>query len=159
MPGPTVDDLVAIYSQAKSGTMGHAEHRLFQQYGLEPLIPLLARAFPLVRQSKGRARILFWLPRFARTHQEVVALARAALADRSCIVRDHACSILAYSLRSDVVPELTTLLAHPDPGTRASAAAAIDAIVQKNHHYFVDRQHSGKTFWGVSPGDIPGRSF
>jgi hypothetical protein len=156
---PTIDELVALYSQTKGSDVGQAEHRLFQQHGLESLIPLLASACPLIRRASGRARILFWLPRYARTHQEVVSLALSALADRSYIVREYACSILAYSLRLDVIPQLTSLQAHSDPKTRASAAAAIDAISSKNHHYFVDRSHSGSTFWGVNPGDTPGRSF
>ncbi|MBP1475216.1 HEAT repeat domain-containing protein [Frateuria sp. MAH-13] len=156
---PTVDELIALYSEAKGSDLGRAEHRLFQQYGLESLVPLLASAYPHIRRSHGRASILFWLPRYARARQDVVSLALSALADRSTIVREYACSILAYSLRHDVIPQLTSLLAHQDPKTRASAAAAIDAISNKNHHYYVDRSHSGSTFWGVNPGDVPGRSF
>jgi hypothetical protein len=156
---PTIDELVALYSQTKGSDVGQAEHRLFQQYGLEPLIPLLASAYPLIRCCSGRARILFWLPRYARKHQEVVSLALSALADRSYIVREYACSILAYSLRPDVIPQLTSLQAHPDLKTRTAAAAAIDSISSKNHHYFVDRKHSGSTFWGASQGDVPKRSF
>jgi len=156
---PTIDELVALYSQTKGSNVGQAEHRLFRQHGLEPLIPLLASAYPLIRRSSGRASILFWLPRYARTHQEVVSLALSALADRSYVVREHACSILAYSLRPDVIPQLTLLQAHSDPKTRAMATAAIDAISSKNHHYFVDRTHSGSTFWSVSPGDVPRQPF
>ena len=156
---PTIDELVALYSQTKGSDVGQAEHRLFQQYGLEPLIPLLASAYPLIRRSNGRASILFRLPRYARVRQDVVSLALSALADRSSIVREYACSILAYSLRSDVIPQLASLQSHPDLKTRAAAAAAIDAISSKNHHYFVDRKHSGSTFWGVNPDDVPGRSF
>lgn len=156
---PTIDELVALYSQTKGSDVGQAEHRLFQQHGLEPLIPLLASAYPLIRRCSGRASILFWLPRYARTHQEVVSLALSALTDRSYIVREHACSILAYSLRPDVIPQLTALQAHSDLKTRAAASAAVNAISSKNHHYFVDRKHSGSTFWGVNPGDVPGQSF
>jgi hypothetical protein len=159
MSFPTVGELVSLYSQAKGSDVAQAEHLLFQRHGLEPLIPLLARAYPRIRRSGGRASILFWLPRYARTRQDVVSLALSALTDRSFMVREYACSILAYSLRLDIIPQLTSLQAHPDLRTRASAAAAIDAISCKNHHYYVDLSHSGSTFWGVNPGDVPGQSF
>lgn len=156
---PAIDEIVAIYSQTKGSDVGQAEHRLFQKFGLEPLIPLLASAFPLVRRCDGRASILFSLPRFARRRQDVVSLALLALADRSYIVRESACSVLAYSLRPDVIPHLMSMQGHADLKTRAAATAAIDAISNQNHHYFVDRKHSGSTFWGVNPGDVPGQPF
>jgi hypothetical protein len=152
---PTVDELVALYSQAKGSDIGRAESRLFQQHGLESLIPLLAKAYPRIRRFSGRACILFWLLRYARTRQDVVSLALSALTDRSFVVREYACSILAYSLRPEAIPQLTSLLAHPDLKTRASALAAIDAISSTNHHYYIDRSHSGSTFWGVNPGGVP----
>jgi hypothetical protein len=37
--------------------------------------------------------------------------------------------------------------------TVEDARAAIDAIARKNHHYFVDRTHSGRSFWVVNPED------
>jgi hypothetical protein len=40
--------------------------------------------------------------------------------------------------------------------TPADAVAAIEAILKKNHHLFVDRSHSGKTFWQVNAGDMKG---
>ncbi|HET7307125.1 MAG TPA: hypothetical protein VFK24_04840 [Gammaproteobacteria bacterium] len=152
---PSIDELVAIYSQSRASDIGQSENRLFQSYGLEPLIPLLVEAYPHIRRSAGRASILFWLVRFARTHPAVVSLATSALSDRAYLVREYACSILAYSLRREVLPQLTSLQAHPDQRTRAAAAAAVDAISHNNHHYFVDREHTGNTFWGVNSGDMP----
>jgi hypothetical protein len=155
MPLPSVDELVAIYSQGRGSDIGQSEQRLFQAFGLESLVPLLIEAFPRVRRGDGRASILFWLVRFARTHPAVVSLAISALSDRAYLVREEACSILAYSLRRDVLPQLAPLQTHPDQKTRAAAAAAVDAICNNNHHYFVDRGHTGCTFWGVNPGDEP----
>lgn len=156
MPFPSVDELVAIYSQSRASEIGQSEDRLFQEHGTEPLVPLLVEAYAHIRRSVGRASILFWLLRYARTHQAVVPLALSALTDRSYLVREYACSILAYSLRHDVLPQLTLQQAHPDPKSRADAAAAIDAIVSQNHHLYVDRAHTGSTFWVVNPGDMPG---
>jgi hypothetical protein len=153
---PSIDELVATYSQSRASDIGQSEHRLSQRHGLEPLVPLLIEAYPRIRRSGGRAAILFWLVRYARTNQPVVALALSALTDRAYLVREYACSILAYSLRGDVLPQLALLQGHPDPKTRADAAAAVDAISCKNHHYYLDRGHTGGTFWGVNPGDVPG---
>jgi hypothetical protein len=155
MPLPSVDELVAIYSQGRGSDIGQSEQRLFQAFGLESLVPLLIKAFPHVRRSAGRASILFWLVRFARTQPAVVSLAISALSDRAYLVREEACSILAYSLSREVLPSLASLQTHPDQKTRAAARAAVDAICNNNHHYFVDRGHTGRTFWGVNPGDEP----
>jgi hypothetical protein len=70
------------------------------------------------------------------------------------MVRKRACSILAYSLRQDAVPHLEHLLCHRDQKTRDDAAAAIDAIKHRNHHYWVDRDQSGRVFWKVGPETI-----
>ena len=67
----------------------------------------------------------------------------------------HACEVLAYSLREDTIPFLEPLLQHPSARTRDEAAAAIDAIKHKNHHYYLDRTHSGNAFWVVNPEDDP----
>jgi hypothetical protein len=69
-------------------------------------------------------------------------------------VRYRACGLLAYSLRADALPELEPLLGHRDQRTVEDARAAIDAIRSHNHHFFVDRGHSGRSFWEVNKGDL-----
>jgi hypothetical protein len=128
---------------------------MFERYGAERLVLLLVRAYPHLRRSEGRSALLFSLPRFARSHPAVIDLAVGALADRAFLVREYACAILAYSLQESAIPALESLATHPHAETRASSEAAIDAIRSKNHHYYVDREHSGNTFWQVRPTDIP----
>lgn len=152
---PSVDEFVAVYNQVRASDVARAEQRLFQNHGIEAVVPQLVRSYPRVRRGHGRASILFWLPRFARSHPQVVELAVAALQDPTCQVRSEACAILAYSLREDTLPSLAPLLAHTHPKTRADAAAAMDAISHRNHHFYVDRAHTGSTFWGVGPVDFP----
>ena len=146
---PAVQHIADGYGQARTSDVGQFELRLFQQFGEEPLIPLLAAAFPLVRRANGRAAILFKLLRYSRRYPEVASLAMAALADRAYLVREHACSMLAYSLRQEALPALHALNTHIDAKTRADALAAADAITQQNHHYYVDRAHTGTTLWQV----------
>ena len=75
--------------------------------------------------------------------------------DRSKTVRMHVCEVLAYSLRHGAIPSLERFLGHPVAETRVTAAAAIDAIHHHNHHFYIDRQHKGTSFWVVNPQDDP----
>ena len=147
---PGIDEIVSTYDQRRASNIGQAEQLLFQRHGLELLLPLLIEAYTRIRRGEGRAAILSWLIRCARSHPPVVALAQAALEDRAYLVRERACAVLAYSLRADVLPRLALMQQHPDARTRADIAAAMDAISCRNHHYFVDREHTGSTFWEVS---------
>ena len=87
--------------------------------------------------------------RFARTSDIAFELGITALHDRSFVVRYRACGLLAFSQRRDALPALRPLLKHRDPRTAADATAAIDAIKRRNHHYFIDREHTGQIFWRV----------
>jgi hypothetical protein len=148
------DEVLATYSGLKGAPLGQAGLKLFQRYGFENLTPKLIAAYPKIGRSEGRVAILSSLLRYARRRDDVVDLARIALVDRAYLARSEACAILAYSLKDEVVPELELLLGHTHRETRADAAAAVDAIRHKNHHFFVDRKHTGSTFWNVNPGDI-----
>jgi hypothetical protein len=86
--------------------------------------------------------------------QELRGLGPAvALGHRSYMVRYRACMVLAYSLRREAISALQSLLQHADARTREDAVRALDAIQHQNHHYFVDTQHSGRTFWVVNETD------
>ena len=124
-------------------------------YGLCAWIPYYLEALPKIRNANGRMHILFWLRSLARKDSRVVGAAIERLNDKSAVVRMYACEILAYSLREDAIASLEELLHHPSARTRDEAAAAIDAIRHKNHHYYLDRTHSGSTFWVLNPEDDP----
>ncbi|MBI1371137.1 MAG: hypothetical protein GC159_00005 [Phycisphaera sp.] len=153
MPLPALDELIAAFDQQRQTDLGVAESALFKEHGLEALVPGMIEAFPHIRSAAGRNAILFWLVRFARKYPDVVELAKIALNDRAHLPRMQACAILAYSLRDDVVVYLEPLLKHRDCKTRDNAAAAIDAIKHQNHHYWFDREHTGKFFWTVNRDD------
>jgi hypothetical protein len=111
---------------------------------------LLAKAFPKVRRWQGRASIMRFAGRFARTSDPAFHLGLAALKDPSYDVRHYACALLAYSLSPDSLPSLQALLKHRDLRTVEDAKAAIDAIRNKNHNYFKDRGHTGKILWSYA---------
>lgn len=119
------------------------------------VVPYLREAFPHFRKSAGRAALLFHAIRYARESEEAFQMAVAALADKATLVRYRACSVLAYSLRKDALAHLKPLLQHADARTLADAKAAMDAIAARNHHYFVDRNRTGRSFWHVNEGDTP----
>jgi hypothetical protein len=148
---PTTDAVVAAIDNKRQADSDEGTGRLLRKYDLKGLVPVFIAAYPRIKNSAGRNSILFWLIRFARKRPEVVELALGGLRDRAYLVRMQACAILAYSLRRDAIPRLKELLRHSNPETRADAAAAIDAIKNRKHHYWVDRDHSGKVRWEVNP--------
>lgn len=121
----------------------------------ETVVPYFLELYPQTKKMQGRRDMVYHTIRFARTSEAAFQLGIAALNDRSGVVRYRACSVLAYSLRRDAVPLLDPLLTHKDQKTVADAQAALDAIRHQNHHYFIDREHSGRTYWEVNKGDMP----
>jgi hypothetical protein len=117
------------------------------------VVPFLADAYDSTKKAQGRMALTFHAIRYARISQSAFELGIRALNDKATLVRYRACGICAYSLRADAIPHLKELLKHLDAKTAQDAAAAIDAIKRKNHHYFVDRSHSGTSFWTVNSED------
>jgi hypothetical protein len=119
----------------------------------EAVVPYLAEYYPLARKWQCRVALVFHSIRYARTSETAFQLGITALNDRATLVRYRACGLLAYSLRKEAIPYLKSLLKHKDSKTVEDAAAAINAIQKQNHHYFVDRNNTGKVFWEVNQGD------
>jgi hypothetical protein len=90
------------------------------------VVPFLADAYGSTKKAQGRVALAFHAIRYARISQTAFELGIRALKE---------------------------LLKHSDAKTVEDAAAAIDAIKRKNHHYFVDRSHSDMSFWTVNPED------
>jgi len=128
---------------------------VWQQLGelSERPLPLLEQLFHTAKLKDVRRDIAFHAIRHARTNESAFRIGLAAITDKSTIVRYRGCCVLAYSLRHDALPALQPLLRHPDAKTVDDAKAAIDAIESRNHHFFVDRQHSGRLLWEVNPTD------
>jgi len=124
---------------------------------LKPLgvdvVRYLAAFYPMAKKWQGRASVVFHSIRYARVSEAAFELGLEALSDKATMVRYRACGLCAYSLRKDAIPALQLLLSHEDSKTAEDAAAAIDAIKHQNHHYFVDRTHSGRSFWVVNDSD------
>jgi hypothetical protein len=119
----------------------------------DAVVPHLLEAFATFRAWQGRTALVFHALRYARTSENAFRLGALGCRDRSYMVRYRACGLLAYSQRADALPHLEPLLQHRDARTAEDARAAIDAIRSRNHHYFVDRNHSGRSFWTVNEGD------
>lgn len=119
------------------------------------LMPEFKSAYPRFKKSDGRIALVFYTTSFARVSEDAFDLGTSALKDRSKLVRDRACGLLAYSLRADAVGPLTETVNDPDLSVRQAAEAELIAIRAKNHHLFVDRTRSGKSFWVVNPEDKP----
>jgi len=137
---------------AASGAGGEAAWDALRPLGAA-VAPYLLEAYPAAGRWQGRTALVFHAIRFARTSEAAYALGLRALEDRSYMVRYRACMVLAYALRADAEPALVALLRHADARTREDAARALDAIRHRNHHYFVDPTHGGRSFWVVNESD------
>ena len=118
---------------------------------LEPFGPAVARealaAARNMRNWQGRTTLVLKVTRWAKVEEGAFQLGIATTRDVNPVVRTRACGLLAYAQRDDALPALEALLGHADKSVRESAAAAIDAIILGNHHFFLDRKHTGKTHW------------
>lgn len=148
---PDVAAIIAAYDHKTWGDIDRAHGELTQRYGLVPLLPLLIVACRSLRSWKARKTLLFYLLPHAREYPAMVDLALDLIHDRARMVREEALGILAYSLERRALDALKQNLAHPDPDTRASVVAAIDAIEHQDHHRFLDRDHQCNTRWIVRP--------
>ena len=119
----------------------------------EAVVPYLLEFFPTCRSREGRTALVYHAIRYARVSDAAFQLGIRALGDRSYMVRYRGCGLLAYSLRQDALPALRELLVHEDQKTVKEAEAAIDAITNRNHHFFFDRDHTGRAHWVVNPED------
>jgi hypothetical protein len=131
---------------------GEAAWSVLRPLGGE-VVPHLLGAFSTFRTWQGRTALVFHAIRYARGSESAFQIGLLGCRDRSYMVRYRACGLLAYSLRTDALPHLEPLLDHRDQRTVEDASAAIDAIRSHNHHYFVDRDHSGRCFWEVNESD------
>ncbi len=122
-------------------------------HGIE-LMPVFLQLYPTFKKWQGRCSLVFHSIKFARISEEAFQLGLLACNDKSKVVRYRACSLLAYSLRNEALPVLQKIMqSFTDTDTLENARAALDAIQNKNHHFFYDRNHSGKMTWTVNPED------
>jgi len=124
---------------------------------LKPLgskvVPHLLNAYPEFSKWRGRVSLVYHSMRYARVSEDAFRLGILALQDRAKLVRYRACMLLAYSQRDDALPYLRDLLNSPCAETVGNSMAAIDAIESKNHHYFLDRDHTGNIFLALTEED------
>lgn len=121
------------------------------------IVPHLRAGYPGFSHGEGRVALVYHALRYARVSEDAFQLGLAGLSDRSKLVRYRACALLAYSLRKDAIAPLRRLRDDPDWQVRQSCRAAEFAILEKNHHLFIDRRGEGRTAWQVNPDDGEGR--
>ncbi|MGI8979461.1 MAG: hypothetical protein ACR2FY_09560 [Pirellulaceae bacterium] len=153
MENGKIRDLVASFDTKDNSVRESAWQQLRELD--EQVVPFFEEFFSRARRLEARRDIAFHCIGFARTNETAFRIGLTAIADKSSIVRYRGCCILAYSLRPEAVEPLKKLLVHSDTKTVADATAAIDAIENQNHHLFMDRSHSGRTFWKVCETDWP----
>jgi hypothetical protein len=112
---------------------------------------LLLEKYRSATKLGDRASCVYHATKYANSNEAAFTLGTEALRDRSKVVRYRACLLLAVAQRPEAICSLERLLSDPISGS--DAKAAIDAIRNRNQHYFVDRDHSGKMFLKIGPVD------
>lgn len=111
---------------------------------------ILRSTFHASRSWRVRSACVYHAMRYARESEDAVALGISAIADKAKGVRYRGAMLLAYSQRKEALPALqAACLAYSETADADDLAAAIDAIQSQNHHYFLDRAHTGNTTWEV----------
>jgi hypothetical protein len=134
------------------GSGSEQEHAAMQKLKkLDNELPnLLLRKYRTAKEWKVRTSCVYYSIPYAREVEDAVALGVEALVDRSKVVRFRACMLLAYSLKKQALPALEKARKNTkDDETLKNLDAAIDAILNQNSNYFVDRKHSGKMFFSI----------
>ena len=149
MKTPAAEAIAAGYDQAPESASAAYAQSLWRSSEPCDLIPALVAAFPHIRRAWGRARILLSLIPYARVSPNAVGLAMRALTDRSYTVRHEACAVLAYSLDPAAIPALQAAAVASSERSSADMQAAVQAIIDRNHHLYVDRAGDGHTLWQV----------
>lgn len=112
---------------SKSGTEIEAAWIALRPHGLM-LTPYFRQAYSRFKNSTGRTTLVFYATAYARVSDDAFYLGCSALHDRSKVVRDRACGLLAYSLRAEAISYLRPILTDADVSVRQSSTAAIAAI-------------------------------
>ena len=103
---------------------------------------LMMKKYTNSRRWLDRASSIFHCIKYAKTDEDAYQIGILALQDKSKTVRHRACMLLSVAQKQEAIEHLENLLF--DKASRKDAAAAIDALRNRNQDYFVDRQHSGK---------------
>ena len=144
---PTIEEVLDLLDSPNEANVGGNEIRLKQKYGIENLIPVYVKAFPKIKNWPGRMYISFTLIPYVKINQDVFDLALIGIFDKSKIVRNYCCSMLAYAKKTEAIPYLKKLNISRYETSHEDAIAAIAAIEKQNHHLWVDREDSGNIFW------------
>ena len=115
----------------------------------EQLPTLLLSRYNLTKNWAARASLIMRALKYSRTSEDAVKLALDALSDKSKIVRYRACMFLAVAQRAGLLKVLTSKVDGYPSSSREDHLAAIDAFEARNQHYFIDRDHSRRTFLDV----------
>ncbi|MCP4274048.1 MAG: hypothetical protein GY781_19170, partial [Gammaproteobacteria bacterium] len=103
---------------------------------------LLFQKYQNSKKWGERASCVYHAIKYSRSNNSAFELGLRATKDKSKHVRYRACMLLAVAQNPSAICSLESLLADTD--SSEDAKAAIDAIKHKNHHYFADRDHSGR---------------
>ena len=134
---------IAKYLNKLDGSGSDEEYQAIKSLSSlgDKLPSLLLKKYHSSSKWGERASCVYHAIKYAHKNQDAFQLGIESIKDKSKKVRYRACMLLAVSQNIKAIPYLKPLL--NVSGSQEDAKAAIDAIENKNHNYFVDRDHSG----------------
>ncbi len=128
-------DLIESTSEMKRSNLRQI---YLSQFG-PSIIPFCIARFSRTSRAPIRSDLLRFLIRYAKTSDEVCDFGIRALNDRSKVVRESACALLAYSGKRRALEPLRDLSLKSKQGKDDPALRAIDAIEHSDHNRFYPR--------------------
>jgi len=111
------------------------------------IIPYCQKYYAESKLAPFRSDMVKFVIRYARVQEQAIILAKAAMADRSKLVKKMSCKVLAYSLCKEHIPMLRSWAATSDEDTRIHATKAILVLETGDINKFVQPSHDQ---WHVS---------
>lgn len=140
-----VNELFAKVDGSGSDKSWAAIRELKQILGTEFAQEALRR-FSTEKRWNFRAALIYHCIAFSKFDAHAFQIGLSGIFDRSKAVRFRASMLLAVSQNRGALKKLEEAKKKLPETESGDLVAAMDAITNKNQHFFLDRDHSGKTF-------------
>jgi hypothetical protein len=143
-----IDETLKLIAQCSPVQRWTIRTLYLAQFG-DAIVPHCIEHFHIQTQADVRSDLLRFIIRYGRHRNDVVDLAIVALRDRSKVVRESACAVLAYSFADRAIATLQEIVTSGKQPTATSAGNAILAISGRNHNLY----YPAYDVWAISEDD------
>jgi hypothetical protein len=140
-----IDLLFGMLDGSGSDASWEAKNKLVEKLG-DNFPNEALRRYKLTKSWARRTALIYHSIPYAKTSSSAVELGLLAACDKSKVARYRALMLVALTQDQSTLERLERLVPKIPPSSKEDLLAAIDAIKNKNQHYFIDHSHTGKTF-------------